>query len=197
MYVAWLYVRCLSAQCPLRGASAHNPYIGGSAGTRHRSKMVNRPRRCHPEGPCAWHLRRAFSISFSRRPLADPPWAQESRPLAASASIVTLEKTTRCAAAADESAGEAQGAVPQPHPGLRRRLHRPRHCAKQRHAAVPREARSQWLPWCQRCGESRRERGTGKAGEHITGGKSLPKACATRSAPRRTALNPPRTDFLS
>ena len=27
----------------LRGASVQNPYIGGSAGTRHRSKMVNRP----------------------------------------------------------------------------------------------------------------------------------------------------------
>ena len=94
MYVAWLYVRCLSAQCPLRGASAHNPYIGGSAGTRHRSKMENRRPLRHPEGSCPWRSRRAFSISFSRRPLADPPWAQQSRPWAASASTVTLEKTT-------------------------------------------------------------------------------------------------------
>ena len=41
----------------------------------------------------------------------------------------------RCAATAEGSADEAHGSLPRPHPDHRRRLRRPRHCARQRRAA--------------------------------------------------------------
>ena len=105
--------------------------------------------------PCGGGPRWRWSISVSvatrLATRASPPsWSRR-------------HQTCRCAAAADGRTEEAQGAQPRLHPGLRRRVCRPRHRARQRRAA---SARASSHPSGshprQRCGEASCACGTGE-----------------------------------